>query len=288
MTSGFTKVSPEGCLFWAIDQPCPVKNLLSIFCARYDQDIMRLSKPGFLILGFAMILIALTATAGAYSGEATHWFEQGNAFVVTKDYPSAVAAFDQAIRLEPGYFEALDAKADTLNRAGEFNKALNVSSEALAVNPGYVKGWINRGQILYNIGYYYEDTMQNPDKAGEYYREQILAFEKAIELDPDNAEAWFNKGYALAGMKQYDRAIVAFEKVQSLEPGYPNLDMNLKQVRVLQDATTPVYVKYSLPLIAGFLLMVLAGGVYWRKRSAASARENKEPKNRQERRKKER
>lgn len=249
---------------------------------------MKLSKPGLLFLGIVAILIGIALPVSAYSGNAIHWFEEGNALVLAKDYVSAAEAFDTAIALEPGYFEAIDAKADALNRAGEYSEALRISSQALAVNPGYVRGWINRGQILYNIGYYYEFQMNNPDKAGEYYREQILAFEKAIELDPENAEAWFNKGYALAGIKHYDDAIVAFEKVKALDPGYPNLDLNLKQARVLRDAATPAYVKYSLPLIGGFLLIIIIGGIIWYRQSSCSKPKEPVLENRQARRKKER
>jgi tetratricopeptide (TPR) repeat protein len=247
---------------------------------------MRQPKPGILFLGIVIILIGMSSPASAYSDEAIHWFEEGNAFVLAKDYSPAVGAFDKAIALEPGYFEAIDAKADALNRAGEFSKALDASSQTLTVNPGYVQGWINRGQILYNIGYNYEDQMNNPVKAEEYYREQLLAFEKAIELDPENAEAWFNKGYALAGMKQYDSAVAAFEKVKTLDPGYPNLDLNLKQAQVLRDAATPVYVKYSLPLIGGFLLIIIIGGIIWYRQSSCSKAEEPVPENRQARRKK--
>ena len=149
--------------------------------------------------------------------------------VLSKNYTFANDAFDHAIALEPGYFEAWDRKADALNRAGQFSDALQASSRSLEINPNYIKGWINRGQILYNIGYYYEDIEHNQVKANEYYQQQVLAFEKAIELDPTNPEAWFNKGYALAGLKRYDEAIAAFDNVQSLDPKYPNLALSQKQ-----------------------------------------------------------
>ena len=107
-------------------------------------------------------------------------------------------------------------------------------------NPTYVNGWINRGQILYNIGYRYEDVEHDMVKADALYAEQLQAFEKAVSLEPDNAEAWFNKGYALAGMKRYDEAIAAFDRVKVIDPSYPNLQKNREIAVQLRDkATTP-------------------------------------------------
>jgi tetratricopeptide (TPR) repeat protein len=238
----------------------------------------------FLVL-FSMVFL-LCIPVSAYSEEATRLYDQGNAFVLSKNYSLASDAFDHAIVLEPGYFEAWDGKADALNRAGQFSDALQASSRSLEINPNSIKGWINRGQILYNIGYYYEDIEHNQVKANEYYQQQILAFEKAIELDPKNPEAWFNKGYALAGLKRYDEAITAFDTVQSLDPGYPNLALSQKQARVLRDAATPAYVRYALPLAGGFLIIIIIG-LFWYKNSASAKAADPSSENRKSRRKKE-
>ena len=235
--------------------------------------------PIFLLL--AAVCCSLPAVA--YSDEAVNYFSQGNALVATKNYTQAIAAFDQAIVLEPTYYEALDRKADALNRAGDFSDALVASSQALEIRPQYAKGWINRGQILYNIGYYYEDTLKNPKKAETYYQEQLAAFEKAIALEPENAEAWFNKGYALAGMKRYDEAIAAFDKVQALDPAYPNLALSQKQATVLRDAALLVHVRYAVPIAAiAILIIVLAGYFLYIRKKAG---ETEGPQNRQQRRK---
>jgi len=50
--------------------------------------------------------------------------------------------------------------------------------------------------------------------------------------------------YALAGMKRYDEAIDAFDKVRALNPSYPNLAKNREIAVNLRDASIPFYVKY--------------------------------------------
>ena len=248
---------------------------------------MRLSESDTRYPGIIIIIIFLFCIpVCGYSDEAVRWYDVGNAHIQSENLTFAAEAFDHAISLEPEYFEAWDAKADALNRAGEFSAALETSSRALDINPGYARGWINRGQILYNLGYYYEDQMNNPKKANEYYLEQLLAFEKAIELDPKNAEAWFNKGYALAGMKQYDEAIAVFDKVQSLDPAYPNLNLSQKQARVLRDATIPFYVKFAVPLAGIFIIFLITGSIILWKRSGRTNPEDPFPENRRARRRK--
>jgi len=188
-------------------------------------------------------LFALLFTASicipvfAYSSDATKLYTAGRDLTGSGNYTGAVVAYSNAITLEPLYYEAWDGMADALNRQGQFNDALAASNRSLEIFPGYVKGWINRGQILYNIGYWYEDMGHDTATANALYAEQLMAFEKALSLDPDNAEAWFNKGYALAGMQRYDEAITAFDQVKVIDPSYPNLQKNREIAVQLRDAT---------------------------------------------------
>lgn len=217
--------------------------------------------PLRLIFFISITVLILCPPALAYSGEATGWYEQGNALLAADNLTGAIAAYDRAIALEPSYFEAWDAKADALNRNGRFSDAKDASAQALAINPDYTRGWINRGQILYNIGMVYEDQKGDLTTASEYYNQQLLAFDKAITLDPGNADAWFNKAFALAGLKRYDEAIAAFDKVKELSPDYPKLAQNRQIAVKLRDQATPVYLKYA-PVLAG-VAVVVVGILVW-------------------------
>lgn len=213
------------------------------------------------LISVLLALLFLAVPVYGYSPEAIALYEKGNALVAADNLSEAIAAYNQAVALEPDYYEAWDARADALNRNGQFSSALESSSRALAINSSYLPGWINRGQILYNLGYVYEDQMKDPVKANEYYLQQVQAFEKAIALDPSNADAWFNKAYALAGLKRYDEAIAAFDKVKELNPAYPKIDKNREIARQLRDAATPAYITYA-PVIIG-IVVIVTGIVFW-------------------------
>jgi tetratricopeptide (TPR) repeat protein len=188
------------------------------------------------------LIISLCMPVAAYSADAVRQYELGGGRTESEQFSDAVAAYNQAIALEPSYYEAWNGLADALNRNGQFNEALAASNRSLGINPNYVQGWINRGQILYNIGYRYEDVAHDTAAADALYAEQVTAFEKAIALNPTSAEAWFNKAYALAGMKRYDEAIAAFDQVGVIDPSYPNLGKN-REIAVLlrtKAGTSPV------------------------------------------------
>lgn len=190
----------------------------------------------FALFIFTLIIIP----AAAYSPDAMNLYNEGRNLTVSGNYTGAVAVYTRAVTLDPLYFEAWNGMADALNRNGQFNDALAASNRSLEIHPDYVNGWINRGQILYNIGYRYEDVGHDMVKADVMYSEQLHAFEKAVSLAPDNAEAWFNEGYALAGMKRYDEAIAAFDRVKVIDPSYPNLQKNREiAVQLRNKAGTP-------------------------------------------------
>jgi tetratricopeptide (TPR) repeat protein len=54
----------------------------------------------------------------------------------------------------------------------------------------------------------------------QQYERAIADFFKAIELDPKNAWAWNNRGFAYAGLKKWDQASGDFSKAIELDPKY--------------------------------------------------------------------
>jgi tetratricopeptide (TPR) repeat protein len=231
---------------------------------------MAVKKSILIPLVVFLFLSALVIPVSAYSDQAIALYSQGNGLLQSKNYSEALTAYDQAILLEPGYFEAWNAKADALNRASltdtGFNQtlldaALAASNESINISPVYTKAWINRGQILYQIGLLYDNQFHDINTANEYYNDELLAYNQAIEIDPNNQEAWFNKGFALGGIGEYDEAIAAFDKLQTINPEYPRLAYYRNMAVQLRDASTPFYVKYAGILVGA--VIVCAGIALW-------------------------
>ena len=56
----------------------------------------------------------------------------------------------------------------------------------------------------------------------EKNEEAILAYEKAIDLDPKHVSAWNNKGIALFRLGRYQDAIDCYDKAIDLNPNHAN------------------------------------------------------------------
>jgi tetratricopeptide (TPR) repeat protein len=99
--------------------------------------------------------------------------------------------------------------------------------------------WTNKGASLGNLGRN-EEAIRCFDKAIELdpqdarawnnkgnclrllgrHEEAIRCFDKAIELDPQDAAAWMNKGTALGSLDRLDEAIYCFDKALELDPRF--------------------------------------------------------------------
>ncbi len=50
----------------------------------------------------------------------------------------------------------------------------------------------------------------------------LIAYDKALELDPNHVSAWNNKGIVLSRLKRFEEAIVCYDKAIEIEPEYAN------------------------------------------------------------------
>jgi tetratricopeptide (TPR) repeat protein len=263
--------------------------------ARYNPGIMH--HPTATLAIVILLFFFLSGSVAAYPAPAVLSYNEGTAILgnisilnpnVTQE-KQALSAFNDSIGIAPDYYEAWNGKADVLNRLGYYGDALEASNRSLAINSSYVPAWINRGTILYTMGFQAEDEAKNQPMADLYYNEQITAFRRATELEPGNAVAWFNLGFALAGMNRYDEAISAFDRVRSINPAYPHLDYYVQLAQKNREAEQPVYVKYSLWIIGGIVLAAGAGAfLLLRKRSPAPVEEGDNRKARRRKEQKER
>ena len=57
----------------------------------------------------------------------------------------------------------------------------------------------------------------------EDYEEASKYFDKAIELDPNNLQAWISKANALTELGNEEEAKACVKKVKAIDPDYPLL-----------------------------------------------------------------
>ncbi|KAG6451944.1 hypothetical protein O3G_MSEX007375 [Manduca sexta] len=100
--------------------------------------------------------------------------ELGNDFFKKGDYSTAVKHYTTAIRRNPDDPKLYSNRAACYTKLAAFDLGLKDCEQCCKLDPKFIKGWIRKGKIL--------QGMQQPSKA-------LTAYQKALELDPSNAEA---------------------------------------------------------------------------------------------------
>lgn len=98
----------------------------------------------------------------------------GNELFKKGDYATAVKHYSEAIKRNPDDAKLYSNRAACYTKLAAFDLGLKDCEKCTELDPKFIKGWIRKGHIL--------QGMQQQSKA-------ISAFQKALELDPNNAEA---------------------------------------------------------------------------------------------------
>lgn len=100
--------------------------------------------------------------------------ELGNTLFKKGDYATAIKHYSEAIRRNPDDPKLYSNRAACYTKLAAFDLGLKDCDRCLELDDKFVKGYVRRGKIL--------QGMQQPYKA-------LSAYQKAIEIDPTNAEA---------------------------------------------------------------------------------------------------
>ena len=128
---------------------------------------------------------------------------QGNADSKAGEYDRAIAAYNEAIRLDPKSAFAYVSRGDAYADKGDNDRAIADFNEAIRLDPKSALAFRSRGVA-------YADKGDN-DRA-------IADFNKAIRLDPKSALAFRSRGDAYANKDDYDRAIADYNEAIRLDP----------------------------------------------------------------------
>ncbi len=116
----------------------------------------------------------------------------------------AIEVYDAAIDLNPDFYAAWLGKAKSLLYLDRYDAALTAIDEAIRISPKSYSAWHILGQI-------YIQANNNLTKA-------IAAYARAIEINPNYASLWRDRGLALRKQKKYTQAIESFTKASEINP----------------------------------------------------------------------
>jgi len=200
-----------------------------------DSDICQAAKQ----LGDRLLEMDPVAGTGIpKANDVEGWFERGKEKIDRGEDSEALAAFDEAIELDPNHYRAWINRGNVLTNLQRCEEAIAAYDRAIEINRDAQLAWSNRGDALYDLERY-EEAIASWDKALEidpndaetwYNKALTLAvnlgrleaslscWQKSLELNDADPQTWFNHGIALAGLNRWDEAIASWDKAIELKP----------------------------------------------------------------------
>jgi len=135
------------------------------------------------------------------------YFDDGATAQKTEEWQRAKAAYIEATKADPAWFNARFELGQAAFYTGETDLALQSFEHALAIDP-------NDGPARFNFAMSLAQ--------GNYYADAASEFETYLQFDPDNAQAHFEAGKLYAEkLNDVARASVHYKRVIGLQPGHP-------------------------------------------------------------------
>jgi tetratricopeptide (TPR) repeat protein len=141
-----------------------------------------------------------------------YYVELGQALEADGQAAKAVAAYEDAIRVDPAFALALRRLGAALRESGQLARAAEVLNGAVQAAPDDPKGW-------YELGLVESDRGRRS--------ESIQAFRKSLELDPDLDRAYNNLAGELAETGDVAGAERAFRDSLRVNPDAADVQANL-------------------------------------------------------------
>jgi tetratricopeptide (TPR) repeat protein/ADP-heptose:LPS heptosyltransferase len=111
----------------------------------------------------------------------------------------------QALEINPDHADTLHLMGLLSLHARQYDHAVEWISRAIRLDP--------RPDYLVSLG----STLLQQGR----YEEALKVFEKAIQLSPDNAELWRQRGDILVQLQRHDQALPSYQHVLTLNPDHP-------------------------------------------------------------------
>lgn len=164
--------------------------------------------------------------------------DEGHKFYTAKDYPKALASYQEALRLKPDYGEAAHYLGMTYYQLKQYQKAISEFESAITLkfaSPYHSREWIGDAHSELKedakaLAAYTESLRLKPDyaqvarKAGDaLYRlkrvpEAITAYQNALKLGPNDAATHIALGDVYYLQKDYEKAVPFYKDAVRLAP----------------------------------------------------------------------
>jgi len=162
----------------------------------------------------------------AYLNRGVSYANKGNA-------EEAISDMSRAIKINPNVPEAYYLRAVVYTNKGNFDQAIADYTKAIELNGNHIQSYLNRALVYAYKAKFNQNEDPNSPRAfiniGATYKNKDLYLKavsdcnKAIEIDPDLADAYITRARVYMMMQDYKSAWDGIKKVESMgykiEPG---------------------------------------------------------------------
>lgn len=138
--------------------------------------------------------------------------EKGKALYIDDKDAEAVLALQEAVRLNPGLFEAHFRLGLGYESLGKREEAESAYKKAVEGYKKYLQDNDNDAEAHYELAQTYANL--------GHYSEAIREYREATRLKEDDPDIYYDLGVAHTKLAQYDAAAVAFSKSLEIDPDY--------------------------------------------------------------------
>jgi len=142
---------------------------------------------------------------------------KASALVAAGAHDAALTAYDEALRLDPGYVPALRGKAECSAVAGRRTEAIDLYRRALAADRRNL-------DALRGLARLFSEERR--------WRECLESVDDILGLRPNEAWALEMKGDALTNLGRRPEALAAYEAATAMDPSNANVRQKIEEVRV--------------------------------------------------------
>lgn len=204
----------------------------------------------------ALLAVAtLCASAMAQENIAEDWYKKGIELYYQESFEEALDAFNHSLELNPQHFDAWLYKGASLDMIAitssgkegpeAFEESLKAYDKAIEIDPRNATTWMFKGgaldDIAHSMAYNFKMDWPSKDPIG-FFNQSIQAFDNALELDSESANAWHGRGVALIHLGRYkesqnlgtaeeiaglyDEALKAINRAIEIDPNTPGAQEN--------------------------------------------------------------
>jgi hypothetical protein len=126
---------------------------------------------------------------------------RGNVYLAQRSLDQAIVDFNKAINLKPQFFEAYSNRGRAYLEFSQYDKAIADLDKALSINPRYIPALMHRGNAIKEL------KLVNATSA----KLAMANYDQAISIDPECADAYFNKSLLKLLLGEYEEGWALYE-----------------------------------------------------------------------------